>query len=414
MKTLLVLIFLSAQTLFAAEIPKEEVITPMLEGSSEIRSLLEVERLGLNQGATTLDLWSGHYWPHYQGSLAVRYRDPYFLPLIKKEEQKFSEYKKLYEKRSHYYYRNNMNILSPAEKYDLLVGDAAMSLTKASWQLGKDNLVMGNVPSWRGICDGWSSAAQKMPRPQRSVEMSTPSGEKITFYPEDIKALGSMLYGFNQDAPIFLGKRCKVNIPNPFSNACNAMNPASFHKTLINRVGKMGKSFIGDVDPGTEVWNYPVKRYKFTYYNVFSEQESNSIRDVAARFKDRFKFRKPLSRHKNTYYIVGVVAEVVYADMRPAPHSEQDGPEYDKELVKEYDYDLELDYNFNIIGGEGYGKTLPDFIWAPNDVTYPLSNIEFQAGEPKSTSDVITMARKAAKDAQPLSVIVKELFELSR
>src|SRR5690606_21053907 len=133
--------------------------------------------------------------------------------------------------------------------------------------------VLGSVPTWRGICDGWSSASQKMPRPVRSVSMNTPDGQSIKFYPEDIKALGSLLYARAQDNVTFLGKRCFSRALGIFTGACDGTNPAALHLALVNRVGKMKSSFIADVSPGSEVWNYPVKRYDTTYFNVFTDEE---------------------------------------------------------------------------------------------------------------------------------------------
>ena len=413
MKTMIALFIFSAHVAQAAGIPEDENIQDLLEGQQELKSLEVIQRMGLNDGATKLDLWSGHYWPHYQGALGVRYREPNFKTLISRDEKKFGMYKKITEKWPTYSFKNEaMNLLSPAEKYDLLVGDYTMAMTKFSWELGSG--MVSAVPTWRGICDGWSSATQMMPRPIKSVEMTSPSGQKITFFPEDIKALGSQLYARNQENPIFLGKRCSVKIPNPFSNACNPTNPGSFHKALVNRVGKLGKSFIADIDPSTQVWNYPVKSYSVTYYNVLSNEESKNFKDVVELFKDHHRFKKGFSRHNRTGYIVGVEVKVKYQDMRPAPLSVEDGAEYDKVLTKTYDYDLELDYSYNILGGVASAKNLPDFIWAPNDGEFPLSTIEQEQGIARNDKEIFAQARESSKNGEPLSVIVKELFELSK
>jgi hypothetical protein len=397
----------------ARPIPENEIIKPLLEGQKEITSLQEMARLNLNSGNTTIDLWSGHYWPHFQGSLAVRYRDQAFISLIKNKEQ-FSKFKELAEKKPLYTYSGKENLLSPAEKYDLLVGDDSFSLTKYSWEISEKAMnLAGNVPTWRGICDGWSAASQMMPRPVRSVTVKTPKGQPITFYPEDLKALGSLLYGRAQNEVIFLGKRCRSQVLGTFTGACEGTNPAAFHKALINRVGKLKKTFVADVSPGSEVWNYPVKSYKITYYNVFSEEESPNFLEVAESFLKKNRFARTNKRHKNTMSIVGVKATVVYANMREANLFESDGTSMDETLEKTYYYDLELDHSHQILGGEWFGSNRPDFIWAPTDQAFPLSIAE-ERGLPQSPSEIAAKARISSKEGQPLSVIIQKLFELAK
>lgn len=391
-------------------IPENERITPLLQGNREIISLVEMEKLGLNQGATKLDLWSGSYWPHYQGALGVRYRDPSVITLINKKEQ-FDKFKELNEKTPTYTYSGRENLLSPAEKYDLLVGDSLMSLTKYSWELGEKAQKLGKVPTWRGICDGWSSASQMMPRPAKAVTLNTPGGTPITFFPEDIKALGSQLYARAQENVIFLGKRC-YPVVGMFSGGCDETNAGAFHKAIANRVGALKKTFNADISTSSEVWNYPVKSYKFTYYNVFSEEESSNFRSALEVFEKKNRFRKSSRRHERTYAIVGVKAEVQYSDMRAAHSLETDSVNEDKILTKTYYYDLELDRSYNILGGEWISGG-PDFIWAPNDLTYPLSDAE-QKGKPTTASEIAKAAQISSKVGQPLSVIVEKLFELSK
>ncbi len=391
-------------------IPEYERITPLLQGQREVTNLVEIEKLGLNSGTTGLDLWSGSYWPQYQGSLGVRYRDSSFIALMKEHEQ-YDKYKELKEKNPVYTFNGKENLLSPAEKYDLIVGDGLMSLTKYAWELGAKNENLGKVPTWRGICDGWSSAAQMMPRPAKSVTLLTPQGTQITFFPEDIKALGSLLYARAQDNVIFLGKRC-YPVVGMFTGGCDATNPATLHKTFANRVGMLKKSFNADISTSSQVWNYPVKSYKFTYYHVFNDEESLDFRKVYEVFEKKHRFIKANRRHERTYAIVGVKAEVVYANMREANLLTTDGIAADQNLTKTYLYDLELDRNFTILGGEWYSGG-PDFIWAPNDKTYPISDGEAGA-KPITAIEITKAAQISSKVGQPLSIIVEKLFEQSK
>jgi hypothetical protein len=391
-------------------IPENESIKPLLEGKKEVTNLAEMARLGINSGATNIDLWSGHYWPHYQGSLGVRYRDNAFMSLMKDHEQ-YDKFKELKEKTPLYTYGGKESLLSPAEKYDLVVGDPLMSLTMFSWEIGEKAEKLGKVPTWRGICDGWSAASQMMPRPTKSVTLKTSSGTPITFYPEDIKALGSQLYARAQKNVIFLGKRC-YPVVGLFSGGCDATNPGALHKAIVNRVGLLKKSFNADISGSSEVWNYPIKSYKLTYYNVLSDVESGDFKKVYEVFEKKHRFKKSNRRHERTYAIVGVKAEVIFSDMRDAHKLETDSREQDVNLAKTYLYDLELDRNFTILGGEWYSSG-PDFIWAPNDVTYPVSDGEVPT-KPVTGNEIRRAAQISSKVGQPLSIIVQKLFEESK
>jgi hypothetical protein len=395
----------------ARPIPDSEHPSSLVDGR-EIISLLEMEQLGLSKGKTNIDLWSGSYWPHYQGSLAVRYRDPFFISLIEADEQ-FNKFKELAEKLPLYTYAGRQDLLSPAEKYDLIVGDRKMSLTEYSWDVANKANILGRVPIWRGVCDGWASASQMMPRPSKKVVMNTPEGRPITFFPEDIKALGSLLYARAQRDVIFIGKRCRSRALGLFSGACDGTNPATLHRALVNRVGKMKKTFNADTSPGKEVWNYPVLSYKMTYFNVFTKEESTNFREVMQWFnKNNNRFARAGRRHDRTVAIVGVKATVDFMDMRPANLYATDGKSMDKVLTEEYLYDLELDRRFNVVGGEAL-SALPDFIWAPNDKIYPLSQPE-RRGTPRSQAQITKFAQEASKLGHPLSLIVEQLFESAK
>jgi hypothetical protein len=412
MKKLLFSLLLTSAALAQVytSLPDDENPSLFLEGLREVTSLAEAQEKNLNAGEVKIDLWSGSYWPVYQGSLAVRYRDSQFITLMETYAQ-WDKFRELSLRTPLMSYAGRENLLSPAEKYDLLVGDSEMSLTKYSWELGEKNNAGGKVKTWRGVCDGWASASQKMPRPVKTIRLKTPEGYALTFYPEDIKALGSLMYARSQGPVLFIGKRCPNRILGVFTGACAQTNPATFHRALLNRVGIMGKSFIADISPGGEVWNYPVKNYKTTYFNVFDQSESENFAQVMESFSGkRTRFRKSTTRDPRTAWIVGVKIDVNFQDMREANLLETDSTEKDTILEKTFIYDLELDRNFNAIGGESISKNLPDFIWAPQDSTYPLSDAEESAPE----LSLIELSRISARKGQPLARIIKELFELAK
>ncbi len=406
MKVFIALAVLTSSTLSLGGAPgKDEQVDALLIGGKKVTSLAEISQAGLGKAESKLDIWSGSYWPQFQGGVGVRYLDELFRPLVEQDYKvQYKAHRALFDANP-YYSASSTDKLSPAEKYDLLVGDTEMSLTKYAWELGFKNggETTGKVPVWRGLCDGWASASQKMPRPVKDVVMNDPNAKPIRFYPEDIKALGSLLYARAQVSPAFLGKRCRM----PLSALCGDINPATFHLALTNRVGAMGQSFIADISPGNEVWNYPVKSYESKFYNVFSAVESSDFAAVVEAFDKKKKFRKRESRHKETAFIVGVKMTVNFSDMR-LPFTADD-----KILTQTFNYDLELNSKMEIIGGEAAGR-LPDFIWAPVDQTYPMSVVEKNLGTPVESWDLAELSRESAKAGQPLSMIVQRLFEASK
>ncbi|WP_308873774.1 hypothetical protein [Thiothrix subterranea] len=96
--------------------------------------LSEMETAGLKKATLAESPWSDDYWAIYKGILGARYADPNF--------PEDSDWKKNYD-----YVRaapaatilasgnaSKINNLSPAEKYDALIGDANETLTKKCGQ----------------------------------------------------------------------------------------------------------------------------------------------------------------------------------------------------------------------------------------------------------------------------------------
>jgi hypothetical protein len=94
-----------------------------------------------------------------------------------------------------------------------------------------------------------------------------------------------------------------------------------------------------------------------------------------------------------------------------------DAPSTDDLKTVKYRYDLELDQQNRIVGGEWYSKERPDFIWVPTRDAHPMSNFESDQ-EPRASWDASgpipwewsTIARSSAYYAQPLGRIVEVLF----
>lgn len=413
MKRLLALTLLTVNAWAAptGEIPKNEDFRLMLKGPAVVK-LDELAKKNLLEGEARIALWSGSYWPMYQGSLAVRWREDAVRSLMD-TSYKYEDYVKLRDAGMSVSTDN----LSPAEKYDLLVGDAAKTFTQTQWKNGEDNRGLTGVPTWRGICDGFAAAAQTWPRPLKPVTLNAVDGTPVTFFPEDIKALGSQLHAKGIKTVTFLGKRCR-GVLGHLTGACNETNPGALHLALSNRVGVEGKSFVVDASPGKEVWNYPVKSYEFTFAHPFSGAESKDWKAVRVPLVgNESKLIKGNSRAEGTVYVVEVKARVELMDMRMPGLDVYDSEALDKILVKEWSYDLEVDASGRVLGGEWLKKNGPDFIWSPREDSLPVSISE--RGRKLKFNGVVTSelqiaAQTASAQGQPLAAIVNKLFELAQ
>ncbi len=411
MKKLIPSLLLISSALHAKEIPKHEDYTLLLS-SRPVTLLDQLQAQGLNFKPTKKSLWSGSYWPFYQGSLGARYRDSQFKTVMDKT-YKYEEYVTLRSMSV------NPNDLSPAEKYDLLLGDALGTFTETQWKNGDSNRSLsGSVPTWRGICDGWAAASMTWNRPAKSVTLLSVNGQAITFFPEDIKALGSQLHAKGFKKVTFLGKRCN-GTTGWLTGACGGLNPAALHLALANSVGLEGSSFILDISPGKEVWNYPVQEYSFSFANPLTGAPASDWKSARVQLVGNESDLSERKRAEGTRWIVAVKAKVKFMDMRHGGTNSFDSSEFDKILEREWSYDLEIDGRGQVIGGEWIGKSKPDFMWAPQKTSMPVSSVErretlrFDHTKPLSPS-LAAKGIEASVNAQPLAVIVNKLFELSK
>ena len=130
--------------------------------------------------------WSDSYWPIYSGEIANRYADPNYRAGLNWMENRNYLISNLG--------RGPMEQMSAAEKYDLLVGDNAFTLTRKMISAGAPYAdEKGNVETWMGLCHGWAPASIMVPRPSHTIRTKASDGREIVFYPSDLKALASLL-----------------------------------------------------------------------------------------------------------------------------------------------------------------------------------------------------------------------------
>jgi hypothetical protein len=276
------------------------------------------------------------------------------------------------------------------------------------------------------MCDGMSFASINLPRPKKSVTLWSIDGKnKIKFYPEDIKALGTLLWKQAKFPLKWIGKRCTYSLPRVDANGrysqpeCFDTNPGTFHLALVNQIGRAKRSFGMDSTAGYEVWNFPILGYEFKYFNpqtlYYSDNPKQAIIHIGEFTNDRFS----QERSPNTTYVVGVETKLNILKDRKALFINLETPEHNASSTTSYKYDLELDQKGNILGGEWYGRAHPDFLWIANKeaVAKGPFDDELQGNwDPKKElfpQSWVEPAIRSSKLGIVPHQIVKALFELS-
>ena len=383
--------------------------------------------------------WSGSYWPMRNGGISLRYN--------KNANNSIGDYDAAiggftsfynwamsvsrYDQPSDYLQFSSSpdfathvdQNYSPAEKYDLLVGDTDFTLTNYEKNEGTQYAWGGDVVGWFGICHGWSPASYYFNRPLSSVLVTAANGMSIKFQPDDIKGLASRFMANAQYTTLFIGNRCEYYYPDPgwFSSSnCISLSPASFLITIGNQVGLFGKSLTFDPEADPEIWNFPIKDYEFRFYNpltndFFSNANGAKVSlDYMRGSTDSFNQFIGTSADPRAVSAVGIFMKVSYTnehDITELRHDDTTAP--DKFLDSEFDAIIELDQGDNIVGGEWKFKSHPNFIWN-YDETMPIKGVSDEKLPYWSTGpDSLALIKEASALGQPLKAIVDMLVNSS-
>jgi hypothetical protein len=385
-------------------------------GNALVRNIDDMHRRGLLSATAARIPWADSYWPYDRGGIALRYLA---VTAVSNFPAKVSGYRTTPP--DAFIHSGRVNALSPAEKYDLLVGDQNWSLTNWNWNKGQSYLSAGVVPSWMGICHGWAAASISTPEPVRSIQVRAADGTPITFYPGDIRALASALWGHGQISSRLIGGRCQVKNParDPSGRVldpkCFDTNPGSWHTAIVNQIGMFRRPLIMDETYDIEVWNYPVFQYQYSYFNPQTKAPASDPRSAAVPLSqytnDPFrKYRAPGAQS-----VVGIQMTVAHA-VAQVPTAIEGHRSAQKNVS--YTYDVELDAQGNIIGGEWYSKEHPDFTWAIQPNSRAMSVGDAQLGGQRWNGGPIPQeytnaAMVSSTRGQPLAAVVETLVQMS-
>jgi hypothetical protein len=401
------------------------------------------------KGETKQPNWSGSYWPMRNGLISVRYGnnekntigrwDPNTLTFMEKYNYRTSVL--MYSQPSEYNYQiqyNRSSIesyieenYSPSEKYDLFLGDNAFSLTNFMKNDAHSHASQygGDIPTWFGICHGWSPAAYFFNEPKRPVTVKSPNGIIIRFLPDDLKALSSQFLAVAHHHTNFIGDVCRIYKPKkPVSDSetklwldprCHAINPGSYIITLGNQIGKWKKNLNFDPESDPEIWNQPINSYIMRYFNLLTDDFSGDPQEVKIPLKfiknSKDSFLNFVARQADhrTKYLVGVYVNVTYAIENDPSHTERSPANVNKTV--ESVAAIELDEKDEIIGGEWKHNLHPNFMWK-FDENHPIESccdegVKNFAGN--ANEEVTKWAVMASQRGQILRPVIEYLINES-
>lgn len=266
--------------------------------------------------------WQGYHWANNKGGIAHRWQSK--RPMDFKYKSPSLEKLKTMS-------NAQINKLSPAEKYDIFMGEYNYPTVRMVWaQTRKGH------SDWYGICHGVSPSSLNHDEPD-TISVQNKDGIEITFYSADVKAIMAYFYARQSDSKVVqVGKRCFVAGWLPIVrrlSGCTDMNAGAFHVMLANQVGIKGIGVIADLERYAPVWNHPAVNYN----------------------------TKVLSRGVGKVLVQTNVNFAASIDPEKEPVMETGSAKFE---TKEYKYWLELDSSGKVTGGSWVSGIRPDFMWS--------------------------------------------------
>lgn len=271
--------------------------------------------------------WSGDYWAMNKGNINKRWnakvQSGYNSP-TKEQAQLMSE--------------TQLAQLSPAEKYDLLMGRYWYPLKQEVARITDYD-----AESWEGICHGWAPASMNHAEPTPKT-LKNPDGIMIPFGSSDIKGLISYFYAFPYQVPSTyqVGRRCDRTVLDTNEDCKQDLNAGAFHIVLANKIGLENKGIVADLNRFRQVWNHPIFAYST---RILSEGGPKS--DSAP----------------GTTRTVNVSTTVSYVSSASNSWNPQNGTRAHSIESMVFNYVIEIDGYGNILGGMWKSVQRPDFLW---------------------------------------------------
>lgn len=305
--------------------------------------------------------WPASYWPVHQDSLNFKWQEGAgVLSPAEKYAKAFGHDSKAFVEKV-----SSLNGIDSQKHRKSCTSDAdCVPLKDSSVCAKREGKTQGYcIPTWFGICHAWAPAAILEDEPKCPV---TKNG--VTFQPFDIKGLLSLTYDGAKLPTVFTGSRFNgpdtaANNTDEFGRFRDAsrrdLGPGFFHIATTNLLGLLNHTFIVDVTAGSQVWNQPVRSFEVL-------EMAWHTPEIAGR---TFFNRETYPFNENAKWLLQVKTRFMWI-----VEAGEDGPLVSTNRVDahtqfaDYEYLLETDDKYNIIGGEwlfGSNQNHPDFLWFP-------------------------------------------------
>ncbi|RZA23889.1 MAG: hypothetical protein EOP10_11520 [Proteobacteria bacterium] len=253
------------------------------------------------------------------------------------------------------------------------------------------------TPAWYGHCNGTSVAGARYQSPKSSVRRpkgcAAGAAGCVEFTPTDIRALLSEM-SMNAKAKFISGRRCNLTAAqvkgrpllrsNPeVQDACDDVNPGTFHLALVNFLGRMKQPVIFDENMNDEVWNYTVYKYRSTFSAPLDEGQAIAALQLGTALDSWVFNKKARSWYK-------VTTTVSYRSSSNEINQYSGWTNVNPQEIT-YDYVIEVDENGDVIGGEWVGASRynhPDFLWMPFEPSAPTG--DSSRGNPHLSNTEVT------------------------
>jgi len=372
-------------------------VVRMAEDANAVRNIRTISQRNLLRKDATNQPWMGSYWPLIQGQIGNTYHDKNYVDFMdyfswEKNVKEFKERRDNVLSRIYELSEEELARLAPSEKYDLLLGDTNFDLTNRTWQFvenygaGKSYAfltaidipegfrlpdVKDRIESWEGICHGWALAATGAQRPEKTVTYNLPNGKKMPVFPSDVKALVSLMYANSevQNEVLMEGWRCNDMKPqrdeygryvdtvprqpnDPVMARCADVHPAVWFLSVVNITGVQGRAMVVELDANGKVNNHPFSGYEMRF---FRPDTGITTRNLDRAIVPRARYRRDpfaAARNPQAVAIIGVEMKMKYTDWAWPSKSLTDSVSDDKLKNKTMWFDLELDAQNNVVGGQ--------------------------------------------------------------
>jgi hypothetical protein len=334
----------------------------------------------MSSGSLDAQPWSDTYWPNSEGGITVRWR-------YEEGAQRYGHKTPYTPKQIDAMSYNQLNMLSPAEKFDIVTGGyrkgwpmwqrEASLTTSCPITLGVNSsqLPVRSAPGgighgdWEGKCHAWTPAALHFPEPG-TVDVSAVKGNgekfQVHFGSSDIKAL--LIVGYDMwlnQYPNYarVGRRCGndgSNIGAGSTSPCLDTNAGTFFVLATNFIQPGKKGFVIDVVPSSQVWNQPVWKY------------THSIREGSC----PITIPNPAKPGEKVAHVQTKLYWISEKDAAENPHGTGNNVH-----TTDYEYCVEIDPATNkVIGGAWIGEERPDFIWMSAKPNFSAEHKDTRSG----------------------------------